>query len=92
MTEGGQLGVPTAGRAGCSELSSSGMVRGMLRETQESLLMQPVSINRLSMGWSVSPEMDQVDWCSNANADPSYWRQSIVCSDSKCIPCLLLHT
>ena len=91
MTEGGQLGVPTAGRAGCSELSFSGLVGGMFLETQASLLMQPVSINRLSVGRSVSSEMDQVDWCSSANAGPSDWRQSVVCIDSKCIP-RLLHT
>ena len=52
--EGEHLGVPTTRRAGCSELSSSGMVRGVLQEAQESLLMQPVSINRLSVGRSVS--------------------------------------
>lgn len=77
---------PPLGGQGARSSSSSGMVRGMFLETQASLLLQPVSINRLSVGQSVSSGMDQVDWCSSTNTGPSDWRQSVVCIDSKCIP------
>ena len=62
MTEGRHLGVPTAGREACSELSSSGRVKAVLWETHESLLKQPVRVNKLSVGQSVSSEMDRVEW------------------------------
>lgn len=88
MTEGRHLGVPTAGREGCSELSSSGRVKGVLRETHESLLKQPASINKLSVRQSVSSEVDRpgrvafsTGWCFFQL--PSDRREAVVCSDSK---------
>lgn len=59
MTEGGPI--TEGGRVG-PELGASRRVRGVLHETQESFLMQPVSIDKLSVEWSISWEAQQVEW------------------------------
>lgn len=56
-----QVDASLGGRVG-PKLKSSRRVRRALHETQEFFLMQLVSIDKLSIEWSVSWEMQQVEW------------------------------